>query len=183
MAPFSGPVVKAYNQLLAEQKQHGAINVSTRLFSTTIHEVSRLTYGNYEPDGGTALFDSLVSTIDATQAATPASVSVVIVIISDGEDNESKTSTAACKARIMDRLAAGWRFIFVGANQDAIKVATDLGIEPECALTFAASAKGVGQAMRAVSETLIAYRSGRQLVFRDQHRATHKLLLRECNPE
>ena len=96
-----------------------------------ISEVEPLTHKIYYPSGATALLDAIGSTI---KMATGTAVS--IVILTDGEENASKTYT---KMHINDLIANKrdtWSCVFLGANQDAIKEARNLGI-PECgAMTF-----------------------------------------------
>lgn len=98
-----------------------------------IAEVEPLTYKIYYPSGSTALLDAIGSTI---KMATGSATAVSVVILTDGEENGSKLYT---KMHINDLIANKrdtWSFVFLGANQDAIKEARNLGI-PECgAMSF-----------------------------------------------
>ena len=102
-----------------------------------VKEVDPLTMRDYSPHGQTALLDAIGATIKTAErrAATVEGRSVMVVILTDGQENSSRTYT---KAHVNDLIAAkaDWTFVFLGANQDAISEARNIGI-PECsAMTF-----------------------------------------------
>ena len=107
-------------------------NIVTEYENKPIRYVEPLTEDVYYPCGSTALLDAIGSTIK--MAAGKSSVS--IVILTDGQENMSKMYS---KMHINELIASRkneWSFVFLGANQDAIKEARNLGI-PECgAMTF-----------------------------------------------
>jgi hypothetical protein len=51
-----------------------------------------------------------------------------------------------------------WEFLFLGANQDAIKAGSEIGIASGCAVTFDEAPGGPMAAFAAVSESIGAYR-------------------------
>lgn len=93
--------------------------------SADISKVPKLSTQNYQPRGGTPLFDAIGSTItemDAylkgvEKALRPSSV--IIVIQTDGEENASREYT---REKIVDLIRArekkGWNFVYLGADQD-----------------------------------------------------------------
>lgn len=103
------------------------------------------------PRGGTALHDAICTAIDkvgARLSSTPESErpeSVIFVIITDGEENASREFHAPdVKVRIdLQQTAYNWRFVFFGANQDAVQTAAAFGIGAGTVLTYAATAAGV----------------------------------------
>ena len=100
-----------------------------------IKEVEMLDSSKYSPCGTTALCDAIGSTIKF--ADSDDHHQTIIVILTDGEDN---TSTKYTRHHINDLIDMkkknGWQFVFLAANQDAIKVANQYGICQDSALTF-----------------------------------------------
>ena len=135
--------IGGFNAFIEKQKiDNPNGNMSLILFNDDIRleyknkpmlEVEPLTDQIYYPSGSTALLDAIGSTIKMAAG----SGAVSIVILTDGQENMSKMYT---KMHINDLIASrrdAWSFVFLGANQDAIKEARNLGI-PECgAMTFA----------------------------------------------
>lgn len=123
---------------------------------------------SFQPRGGTALLDAIGRAIKQTgerlklmdESLRPAKV--VFVILTDGEENSSQEYS---KKQINEMIshqqnAYKWQFVFLGANQDAIKEASDLGINIGNAMTYAHTAKGMNAAFSATSANLAMYRSG-----------------------
>ena len=54
----------------------------------------------------------------------------------------------------------GWKFIFMGANQDAIKTGQNLGFNFNESLTFGANVKDTRESWRVASDSLSRTRSG-----------------------
>jgi len=95
------------------------------------------------PRGTTALLDAIGSTlasVDEYLAGQPEQDrpgEVVVVILTDGYENSSKEWTLpAVKDAITQRRKAGWQILFLGADQDAIHVATQMGITADTALSY-----------------------------------------------
>ena len=102
-----------------------------------IDSVSRI---NYEADGGTALYDTLVSQIEktkSTQAKDKVKPEQTIVVIStDGLDNCSNRTAYDAKKLIEERKNDGWIFIFLGTNFNVIDEALRLGINSDYAVEY-----------------------------------------------
>lgn len=90
----------------------------------------------YRPGGSTALLDAVGKTIDTVGkrlADTPEEErpeKVIFMIITDGEENDSKEYN---KAQIKEKTERqtkeyGWEFIFMGADQDAWSNARQMGV-------------------------------------------------------
>ena len=116
-------------------------NLSLHLFGndyTTLYtnkpvdEVEHLTTKTYRPHGGTALLDAIGTTIKEIDDN---GSKRVVVILTDGQENSSQVYS---KPHINDliRLHTEWKFVFLGANQDAIGEGQTLGINPNSAMTF-----------------------------------------------
>lgn len=97
-----------------------------------------------KPCGNTALRDAIGITLTRVsdhidqmpEGEQPAQIEVVIQ--TDGKENWSHTySRSEIYGLITAKRADGWKIAFVGADQDALAAATDLGIDPEMTLSYA----------------------------------------------
>jgi uncharacterized protein YegL len=122
--------------------------------------VPRLTDETFVPRGGTALLDAIGRTIDEigkrldkTQESDRPS-KVLIVILTDGYENSSKnyTWTKVNEMISHQRQAYSWEFLFLAANQDAIKSGRNLGIQSNNCI----STDATGAGNRAIGQTLMA---------------------------
>jgi hypothetical protein len=128
--------IEGVNAFLDEQKSgSGEVLFSLTLFNTSfevryiaepLRNVAPLgSRGNrYTPQGGTALYDAVVTTIKGVQAwldnHPQYAGDVVVVIQTDGEENSSETATLDdVNALITTKTQAGWEFIFQGTGQAA----------------------------------------------------------------
>jgi hypothetical protein len=109
---------------------------------------------NYKPRGGTALRDAIGKAInEATEKK------VLFVVITDGEENQSvEFSPSALKALITEKEDAGWKFIYMGANQDSFTSAQDLGISKGMAVNYCAA--NTTATMRGLSYASASYHAG-----------------------
>lgn len=100
--------------------------------------VPKLTDATYSPRGGTPLIDACMKAIKATEERAPEDAPVVIVIQTDGEENQSREYTKAqLQDKIREKTAAGWLFMFLGAGLEAFAQAAQFGIQPDVALNYA----------------------------------------------
>ena len=99
-----------------------------------------------EPRGGTALLDAIGRTIATVKSQIKARDKddrpgeVILVILTDGEENSSREYTLqAVKDLIEKRRAKGWQVLFLGADQDAFTVAAGMGIDRGTTLSYASA--------------------------------------------
>ncbi|KAB2638369.1 MAG: hypothetical protein DVB25_07915 [Verrucomicrobia bacterium] len=131
-----------------------------------IQDAAPLTREIYQPRGSTALLDAIGRTIDTivrAHAATPEPEhpsKVIIAILTDGEENSSrKFSMADVNQRITHQTEKfEWEFLFLGANQDAIATAANMGIHAHNSATFVADAADVQASSIAISDKVAAKR-------------------------
>jgi len=100
-----------------------------------------------QPRGATALYDAVGRTINAVGnhlAATPETDrpgEVIVVILTDGHENASREFTGdnvkSAITRQQDKY--GWKFVFLGADQDAFEAGGSMGIAPGQTLSYASS--------------------------------------------
>lgn len=133
-----------------------------------INDVPELTEKTFVPRGMTALLDAIGRTINATGARlselpeNERPSRVIFVILTDGDENASKELT---KEKVNEMIkhqtdVYQWDFVFLGANQDAIKAGATMGIMAGNSMSYAANAKGTAAAFASVGATMCAYRSG-----------------------
>ena len=87
---------------------------------------------------------------------------VVVVIITDGQENSSTQYNLSDinKKIFHQRNAYKWEFLFLGANQDAIATAVNVGIRSSSALSYAATPEGTTSAYRSIGRTIETFTSG-----------------------
>ncbi|MDY0290039.1 MAG: VWA domain-containing protein [Sphaerochaeta sp.] len=176
MTGLENDTIGGFNSLLKKQNsEEGVARVTTVLFDhryTLLHdrlplnEVELLTAQEYEPEGTTALLDAVGRTIDSileNLSGTPKESypSVLVVIITDGEENASKDySLQRIRKRIeFCKESQGWEFLFLGANIDAFAAAEEIGISRARSATFHADPTGVGVNFEALSIAMSQLRS------------------------
>lgn len=96
------------------------------------------------PRGGTALYDAIGRTITTigqrldklTEQERPGKV--VVVIITDGMENASYEYSGHNVKTMIDHQQDkySWEFVYIGANQDAIKVGASIGVKAQSSVTY-----------------------------------------------
>ena len=144
-----------------------------------LKDVENLSSKTFRPRGGTALFDAIMNTIvrieqnNRVRWADLDDVGNVVVILTDGDEN---SSTVYTKNDVNDAIslkkAQGWKFVFLAANQDAIKSANDIGIGREAAIDF--DTANMCEVMRSASSALSRCVTGesQDIVFTQEERIT-----------
>ena len=110
----------------------------------------------YAPRGWTPLYDAIGHAIHHAEKA-PAD-RVLVVILTDGQENSSlELDRAAVAKMIEEREAEGWTFVYLGANQDAFREAQKISIPAGQAIGWAANPLGVAAAFTTTAHTTTAY--------------------------
>ncbi len=160
--------------LLAEQgKEQGRCLVTLAQFDTEYDlvadgvPVAELEPYRLVPRGGTALLDAIGRTIahvkdQVEQLGSKAGPDhVIVAVVTDGLENSSKEwSHLQVMDSVKARVAEGWDFTFLGANQDAIEEGGRIGVDAASSLTYDASEQGTRQAFVAMSSSMSRRRSG-----------------------
>jgi hypothetical protein len=176
MASVKEQAIAGFNGFLADQaKEPGEARLTLVLFddeylvpvaAAPLAQVVPLHPKTYEPRASTALLDAIGRTIDELGqrlAATPEPErpgQVIVAILTDGEENSSRHFTwQDIATRIQhQRETYNWRFLFLGANQDAIATAAQLNIDRADAGTFKADKIHYATSTRALSRKMSALR-------------------------
>jgi hypothetical protein len=174
MAAIAKDVIGGYNTFIEDQKKvPGEAKVTFTQFDTdyevvyagkTLTDVPMLDHNTFVPRGGTALLDAIGRTLNeqGQRIATEDWADLVIVcIITDGEENSSREFT---RERIQEMTAHaeknGWKFIYIGANQNSFQVAQGLGMKQAITANYVANAAGTAEAYRGVTASVTSLRSG-----------------------
>lgn len=131
-------------------------------FNQDVSALKELDYNQYNPEGGTAMYDGIGNTIEAFKGlpeANEENTSFLLVIISDGQENASKKFSALDIANRVNALqeTKRWTFSYLGANQDLTKVSQQLGIFSGNIQGFAANSAGIAQASATNSGSTTGY--------------------------
>ncbi len=123
----------------------------------------RLDGNNYNPQGMTPLRDAIGSSIhEIDRLGLPSSHGVVLVIQTDGQENQSKEYTQPMiRDMIEDRRRRGWMVIFLAANQDAVLVGADYGIPRANSMTYNMGNEGI--ALASVGRSTRSYAGGQSV--------------------
>ena len=100
-------------------------------------DVPILSRDNYNPTGGTPLYDAIGKTINSLSKNGNKNL---VVIQTDGEENCSSEFTFKDITKLMkDRTDEGWTFVFLGADQDAWETGRSFGISSGNIMSYASS--------------------------------------------
>ncbi len=113
---------------------------------------------DYEPWGGTPLYDAVGSTLVDLKMTTGASRLAIgsVTIITDGWENASRHYTLPKVASMIAQLKEmGWSFNFIGANIDVQATAQSLNIDES--MEFAQDEEGTKQMFQEENKSRMAY--------------------------
>lgn len=144
MGKCRGEAQPAINAFIKDQANDGTDTTFTLVeFNTlvnTIHNRVKLDKDNVpeyvlRPRGMTALYDAIGQTVDkvgdslAAMNEADRPNKVVVMIMTDGEENDSKEFTASKVKEMVQHQESvyNWKFIYLGANQDAFAVGNTIG--------------------------------------------------------
>ena len=127
--------------------------------SSTLNPLTRM---SYMPSGSTALLDAIGKSIYDIKSVYGSEIekdlaSVVLIIITDGQENASRFYTYHDIARMIKELDATerWTFSFLGADLDAIHTSRMLNIRNENVMSF--SKENYAGMMDNVSDSMREY--------------------------
>ena len=106
-------------------------------FDKPVSECKEITKADYDPNGSTALYDAMGFGITKLEEIVKPKYdnedvysTSVVVILTDGEENDSKKWTSGKTKELVEGLMKDtrWTISFIGANQDAVLAAKSVGI-------------------------------------------------------
>lgn len=158
-----------FNSVIKSQKEsesEGNVYVTTVMFNQKnqkvhdrkdIKNVEDITKKDYRAGGSTALLDAVGSTInDLSNNESVKDHKVLFVIITDGYENCSKEFKKEDVKKLIDKKTKDekWEFKFFGANIDAFREGSKIGIRKDGILNFAATSKGVGEVFDSIRSSI-----------------------------
>lgn len=174
MSPIKGDMEGGLSSFIEEQRSaEGRAKVTLIQFDDRYEEVfsgvdvNETPKIHLHPRGMTALNDALGKTISSLgdrlrkMPENERPGNVLVVIVTDGMENASREYTSD-QVRDMISHQEGkysWEFVYLGANQDAVAVASDLGIKAKNAFNY--DVGKAGAMMQAVSSSVASYRSAK----------------------
>lgn len=181
MGSVRDDTIGGFNAFLEKQKEiPGDVTITLVQFDNLIETVlnavrvtdaAPLTKETYVPRASTALLDAIGETINSLgkrlsgMPKTERPEKVIFVIITDGYENASRVfkQEEIDKMISLQRDTYKWEFIFLGANQDAIAAACNIGIAAVNAMTYSSTPVGVADAFAVTAQNVQAYASGESL--------------------
>ena len=168
--------IGGFNAMLKQQKEvDGEAYVSTVLFDhetivlhdrVPIQEVKELTEDDYEVRGCTALIDAIggsvkhIKNVHKYIRKEDVPEKTIFIITTDGLENAShKYTSEQVKNMIRQQEEAGWEFIFMGANIDAVETARHFGIREDRAVNYVNDCAGVQANFEGASEAIRSIRA------------------------
>lgn len=180
MSGVESDTIGGYNSMLEKQRQEaGEALVTTVLFDDNyelLHDrinikgIKNITGKDYFVRGTTALLDAIGKTIlkienahnHTTEDERPEKT--LFIITTDGLENASREfSDEKVRKMIEARKEAGWEFIFLGANIDAVKVGKNFGINENECVNYHADSAGTSSLYSSVNVAISHIRTSKEL--------------------
>jgi hypothetical protein len=115
-------------------------------------DVPILSEKDYGPNGMTALYDAIGEAIEYQKSQKLENV--MFVILTDGEENASMKYNKKDIKEMIQQMEEDhkWVFMYLGANQDSFKVASDIGVS--CSANYDYTPEGCRRVMRSISDNV-----------------------------
>jgi Mg-chelatase subunit ChlD len=178
MESIRDDVIGGFNAFLHDQQQQeGKATLTLVQFDTQdpyevvhhwkdIKAVPDLDRNTYVPRASTPLYDAIgrgIIDLEASIAKLPESdrpSQVMMVIITDGQENSSREFT---KARVTQMIKEkqekqNWQFVFLSADLEAMNDARGMGFADSASLLFAKTSAGSAEAFQLLSQKTVEYR-------------------------
>lgn len=176
MSGLEADTIGGFNSMIEKQKREaGEALISTVLFdnfSEVIHDrvpvgrVEPMTDKEYYVRGCTALLDAIGGAIHhignvhkyAREEDVPEHT--LFVIMTDGMENASRRYDSETVKKMIERQKAkyGWEFLFLGANIDAVEMASRFGIGADRAVNYHSDHQGTQLNYEVLSEAVSTVR-------------------------
>ncbi|MBQ7541519.1 MAG: VWA domain-containing protein [Clostridia bacterium] len=178
MSGLEADTIGGFNSMVEKQKKEsGRALVSTVLFnqeSMVVHDrkdvrqIEPLTEKTYCVGGCTALLDAVGDAVhhirNVHKYIRPEDVPAhtMFVITTDGFENASRRySVQQVRTLVKAQEQAGWEFLFLGANIDAVETAKNIGIREERAVDYCCDSKGTALNFRVLADCVSSVRRGK----------------------
>lgn len=163
--------INGFNEYLTTlKKSKDSIRFSLTLFDTqgidtlysdvSVKNVKPLNKETYVPRAMTPLYDAVVDSVEELyKTVQDKKMAVVVVIMTDGEENSSTKHDEKCLRELIEKLQAkgNWTFTYMGANQDAWANAAKYGIAAGNVMAWASTDVGTMTAFRGLAAATANY--------------------------
>ena len=137
MEKYKSETIEGFNSFISDQnklKNHSAryelVKFNTRILPREEYpDIPKLTEKNYIPDGCTALYDATYFGVDFAELNQKEDENVIVIIITDGEENSSKNFTKIQVKEKINKLKNEplWKFFYIGVEYE--KWSEDTGMD------------------------------------------------------
>lgn len=167
-----------------QKKEYGECFVSLYQFddkyeavfeNKNIQELNEITI---EPRGMTALLDAVGKTTNSVGerlSKTPEEErpeTVIMAVITDGAENSSKEFTREQVKKLVEHQTTkyNWKYVFMGANQDAVMNGAGYGFQGGTSLSYGTSSQAISGAFHALASGVSCMRTAASYSFSDGDR-------------
>lgn len=170
MSSCKGQTISGFNNFIGEQRvQTGKCLFTLTKFDTSgiktpysyldISMVPNMTENTFNPGSMTNLYDAIGQRVETLRAELSSWIEkprVLFVVMTDGEDNSSHRYRNCKDIEILLNEHPEWTFVYLGANQNALNIATKMGFKVGNIKSFAT--EEMQQTMQTLSAATVAYR-------------------------
>ena len=178
MISLRDEMIDAFNEQvdkIKEEAKNEPTRVSFVTFASEVDEpvfwnrgtykLKKITKEDYDPAGLTAMYDAVGTTCSKLSELDDGETAFLVIVMSDGAENNSKKYTAKSLASTIDELqkSGRWTFTYLGANQDLSQVSESLNINLDNTVGWVTSEAGVANLSKTVCNGLGNYFSARSM--------------------
>lgn len=164
--------VAGFNDFLSEQRKiTGDCYLSLTKFDTSglktpyqdvdLRLIPDMLSSMFCPGGGTNLYDAIghrIKALSGRMSSWAVKPNVLFVVMTDGEENGSRQyNLQSIRSLIEQYNGAGWTFVYLGANQNAVKVGESMGFRSGNCKSFAT--EKMRETMQDLSAATTVYRA------------------------
>jgi hypothetical protein len=171
MTEHAYQAISGFNDFLdGQRKQDGLCLLTLTKFSTTdrhtpytdidVRSVPDLTSKTFIPSGMTNLNDAIIARLAALENRLKewdVRPKTLFVVLTDGEENASVTSTPVTKNAILRAIETGTTCVYLGAHEKALVAAAALGFQPGNVRRFGGAQ--MRETMQTLGASTVAYRA------------------------
>lgn len=161
MSDVESSMNSAIKQLIIDQaSERGNADLSLFTFnSNSYHDIKPTNFKevHFTPitcTQSTQLYDTVIQAINSVTNYS----NVLVMIQTDGEDNQSSNTPKTVKQLVQQKLSEGWQFLYMGAFNDVTKEAAKIGLQ-DYAVKFKCDSKGIEQVFTEMSRKASNFRA------------------------
>ena len=116
----------------------------------------KLDHEHYQPTGATPLYDAMWQSMNLLEGHQG---QVLFIVQTDGEENSSRIATRQqIVDRVAEKTAAGWQFVYLGCDIDAMQQGGALGIAAGNTMSY--DRRHTGKAFADMTDAVTRYAAG-----------------------